>query len=371
VAAPQYQALIAQTRTGAIVDAIDQPEWSFDEPLAWNDLGKATLSMPLPGRDRAGRITRSTLRALGNGGSSLSIVLMRDDDCLWAGPVYTLGWNAGSISVGCASLGKLLDRRVVVANGYWGNPAVPAADVTLNMSARDKVITLLSMAITGSRRNLPITLPSLDGLGGAPTDYLGGDLRTTYEAVGDIVEAQGGPDVMLVPSVSNDKSTLSWAAVVGTPRIGTTNPDSTWDYPMVIVEGDMDDSETVSTAYVPGESIGSGDTASRAIGVATFDRGDPWPALERADRTSVSETRQPQLNALAASYGEQYRYPIEELALSAPADVVPLYRDAWNLGDVGSFVVTGHPWLDDTTLTRRVVAVAANRSEVTLSTVAA
>lgn len=370
--AHEYSALIALTTTGQIVDAIDQPGWSFDEPLAWGELGKAGLTVPLPGKDRAGKITRSTLRALGEGGCALSVALMRDDDCLWAGPCYTLGWTDDAVSVGFASLGKMFDRRLVCAAGYWADPANPDADVTLEMSERDKVITLMSMAITGTRRVLPVTVPALDGLGGSAATYRGLDLRMTYEAIKDITEADGGPDVALVPSVSNDKSQLSWALQVGAPRIGAVNPDATWDYPAVVPTGDMDDSETVTTGYVPGDATGGGaDDAARSIGVATRDRGAGWPALERADRTSVSETRQPQLDALAQSYVDQYGWPVTELAFTAQAEDMPLYRQAWNLGDQLAFAVTGHPWLDDTTLTRRVIAVGADQDQVTFTTVGA
>jgi hypothetical protein len=367
---PEYEALIAVTRTGAVVDALPSPVWSFDEPLAWSDLGKATLTVPLPGADRAGQLTRSTLRGLREGMSALSIAVVRDDTCLWAGPVYTLGWDDDQVSIGCASLGKLLDRRVCVAEGYWADPTNAAANFTLAMSARDQVITLLDMATTGPRRGLPITLPDLDGQGGMPTDYLGMDLRTVYEAIGDLSDADGGPDVALVPAISNDHASLSWAAQVGTPTIGYDNSDATWDYPSVALSGDVDDSETVDTAYVPGNAVSGGDNNdARAIGVATRDRGEPWPALERADRTSVSETRQPQLDALARSYRDAYALPIEEITSSVPTEQVPPYRDAWNLGDVIRYVINGHPWLDDgTVLTRRVVAVSVDPDTIKLTT---
>ncbi|MBN9108560.1 MAG: hypothetical protein J0I34_07235 [Pseudonocardia sp.] len=362
-----YEVLVAYTRTGQVVDGIDQPDWSFEENLAWASPGKLSLTVPLPGLDRAGQILRSTLRGIASAGCGVSLVLMRGDDALWAGPVATLEWTDTSVSVGCSTIGKLLDRRVVVADGYWADPTNPAADLTVALPPRDLVIELLTRAISGSRRDLPIVLPAQSGNSGDPVTYKGVDLRTTFEAVKAVVEADGGPDVLMQPQMSADKSQLSWGAAIGTPDLGGLNSDAVWDYPLTTLSGDVDDSETVSTAYVTGDAAGGASTA-RPIGVATFDRGDPWPALERADRTSTSETRKSQLDALAASYGEEYRWPVEAVTLGAPTDLLPLYRTTWQLGDTGTFPFTGHPWLDDGEISARIVGVSVDPDTTSFTT---
>jgi hypothetical protein len=295
--------------------------------------------------------------------SSISLALVRRDGAVpWAGPVYTLGWDDGSVSIGCAALGKLFDKRMVLSPGYLTNPTNPAADVTLSLPPRDRVIRLLDLATTGTRRGLPLTLPALSGTAGDEVTYAGVDLRTTAEAVKAVVEADGGPDVLLLPQLSDDQSQLSWTAAIGDPTLGAYNPDATWDYPLVVATGDVDDSETTEVAYVVGDSSGS-DSASRLIGVSATDRGEPWPALERADRTSVSEPRQTQLDALAASYGDEYGHAVETVSYTAPTDLAPAYRTAWNLGDVASFAFTGHPWLDDGTATARMIGVSVTAEE--------
>ncbi|GAY12029.1 hypothetical protein [Pseudonocardia sp. N23] len=365
---PEFRVLVAYTRTGQIVDALDDPGWSFEENLAWSTLGKMTLTVPLPGADRAGKLTRDTLRGIRNGMSSISLVILRRDGAaLAAGPVYTLGWNAAGVSIGCASLNKLFDKRMVLAPSYLGDPTNPAASVTLALPPRDRATKLIDLAMTGVRRGLPITLPSLSGVEGDEVTYAGVDLRTTAEAVKAIVEADGGPDILLLPQVSDDQSQLSWTAAIGDPALGAFNPDATWDYPLVAISGDVDDSETTETAYVVGDSSGS-DSATRLVGVATVDRGEPWPALERADRTSVSEARQTQLDALATSYGAEYSDAVETITYSAPTDLAPAYRTAWNLGDTATFAYTGHPWLDDGTATARMIGVAMDPGNTRFST---
>ena len=222
----------------------------------------------------------------------------------------------------------------------------------------------------GSRRDLPLVLPDQSGNSGPSVTYPASDLKSIYEAVKDVVEADGGPDVLLQPTISSDQSQLTWGAAVGAPKLGAINPDATWDYPVAVPSGDVDDSETVDTAYVLGDSVGSGSDV-RLIGVATTDRGDPWLALEGADRTSVSETRVPQLNALAVSYQSEYGRPVQSMEFSAPADEAPPYRTTWNLGDVATFSVTGHPWLDDGPITQRIIGVNIDAETVKFTGAAA
>lgn len=370
--APEFEVLVALTRTGQVVDSIVQPDWDFEEYLAWGTLGKLDVTVPLPGVSRAGALTRSTLRSIATAGSAMSLALVRDGVALAAGPVYTLGWDDTEVKIGCASLNKLFDKRMIMNPDYLTDPTNPAADLTLSLQPRDLAIQLLATAMTGARRGLPLSLPTdLSASTGDPVTYAGVDLRSAYEAVKAVVEADGGPDVLLLPQISDDKSQLSWTAAVGNPTLGgAVNPDAVWDYPVAVASGDIDDSETTEIGYVVGDSTGT-DSSARIIGVANNPRGEPYPALERADRTTVSEARQSQLDALATSYGAEYGQPVETISYTAPADVAPLYRIAWNLGDIGTFTFTGHPWLDDGTKTARIIGVSMDQSNSLTFTTAA
>lgn len=370
---PTYQLLVARTRTGAVVDAIEGGTWSADDSLVWSDAGKLSITVPLPGRDRAGQITRSTLRGIANDMSGLSIAVIRDATCLWAGPAVTLGWNrdASSVQLGCSGLGWIFDRRMLVAPGYLADPTNPAADITVSLLPRDLVLELLARATSGlTRRQLPLTIPTQSGVVGDPITYTGGDLRTAHEAIKDTSEADGGPDIALTAELSADQSAISWTARVGAPRLGGLST-ATWDYPMIAISGDIDDSETCEYGYVPGDSTASSSTTgdeSRYIGVGVRDRGEPYPLLERVDRTSVSEKRPDRLTALAASYVGEYSQASEEIALAVPSDDGPLYRAQYELGDSFTGTITGHPWLDDLVATRRLISVGITTEQTTLTT---
>lgn len=373
--APQYQVLLAYTMTGQVVDALDQPGWSYEDHLPWADNGKATITVPLPGRDRASAGTRDTLRAIARGGVAFTLAIVETQEglgpqCLYAGPVVTPpSWDADTVSIGVGSLAKaILDRRRLVTAGFLTRPANPGADLTFRLQGRDLIAAILSSATTGAGRALPLNIPSLTGTEGPAVTYKGSELKSAFEAVKAVVEADGGPDAMLVPQVTPDLTAVYWDAVVATP-IGAVNPDATWDYPLVAVSGDGDDSQTGDLAYIVGDaaassSAGAGNSTAaasnnqaRLVGVGQTARQSIRPSLEIVDRTSASETRQEQLDALAQSYAAEYAVPVESLELAGVPDAAPFYRRSWNLGDTGRFVFTGHPWLDDSEITRRIIGV--------------
>lgn len=380
--APQYQVLVAYTITGQVVDALDQPGWSYEDHLAWADNGKATVTMPLPGRDRASAPVRDTLRSIASGGVGLSLAIVETLEglgsrCLFAGPIVSPpSWDAESVSIGVGSIGKaILDRRRVVNPDYLTRPNNPLADVTMRLQPEDRVRALVALCISGTGRALPINIGPQTGLEGPAVTYRGSELKSCYESVKAIVEADGGPDVMLVPQVTSDLTGVYWDLAVGTP-LGGPNPDAVWDYPVVAVSGDSDDSQTGDTAYIVGDatsSSGSGGAAgagsqARLIGIGRNDRAAIRPALEIVDRTSASETRQEQLDDLATSYAQQYQRPVESLELQTLSDVAPFYRRAWGLGDAGRFVFTGHPWLDDREISARIIGVKHDAATLTFST---
>lgn len=360
---PLYEMFVAWTRTGQIVDQIEPSAWSYSESVVWPDLGRMQVTVPLLGRRGLVNLAnRTSLRSVANAMSSQSLVLARNGRAVFAGPVYTVGWDKDSVTIGCASLGKLFDSRVLLASGWWGQPTATAADLHFELTPRDLAIQLLTEGSTGYRRDLPITIPGQTGGEGTAANYLGKDLGTVYDRLREVVERDDGPEVYLAPELYSDKTMLRWNALVGTPRIGTAatwlpgDMLPTWDYQTNVLElsGDLDASEKVRVGYVPGSST----VDTRLIGVATYDSGDPMDvALERADRTSVSEARQEQLDALARSYIDVHRYPTEAITLSVLGDHSPVIGDEWQYGDVVSLRVDGHPWLEDGDYLRRIIGV--------------
>lgn len=367
----EYRVLLARTMTGEVLDEFGPSAgWTFTENLAFGELGKADVTVPLPGRDRAGQHRRTTLRACADGRSRLSVCIVADRVALWAGPVTGVDWNTEDATVRASTLQWILERRMLMDPAYLADPMNPAADVTYTLSRRDLALAVLALATSGPRRALPLTLPAGDGDAGLPVTYRGVDLRTALEELETITTEEGGPDLVLQPTVDLTLSTIGWAAALGSPRLGGINPDATWDVALTAPSGEIDDSETVDTGYILGDELeSSGDERSRAVGVAQLERADDVPALERADRTQSSETDPVRLAAQAASWANEYRDAAEEITLAAASpEQAPAYRRAWNLGDVGAFPVVDHPWLDDTTLIRRIVSATMSPTSLDIAT---
>jgi hypothetical protein len=274
------------------------------------------------------------------------------------------------VRIGAAGPSWIFDRRIICAAGYEANPGAPAADYAVALSQRDRAIALLTRGSTGTGRTLPLTLPALSGFtADEPIVYKGLDLRTAYEAVKETVEGEAGPDVRFDPGLTNDLATLSWGVAVGEPTLGEANPRAVWDYPAVLVSGDRDESETVTTAYAVGDTprgYAGDENPQRILSVATYAPAAPGLVLERADRTTVSETNPTLLDASVRSHLATYRTAAERLTLATTTADGARYRDAWTLGDTGQINVVGHPWLDDGVLTRRLVGVTQNAAATTL-----
>jgi hypothetical protein len=367
---------VAWTRTGEIIGELPASTYGYGDTLHWASLGSASVTVPL--RGRAGRVDRPLLKALAQQMSGMSIVLARGQRALWAGPCWSFNWTHDTATIGAATLGKLTDARILIAAGYLADPTNPAADLSFTLPPRDLVVQLLIEGSTGYRRDLPIVLPAISGVIGPAVTYKGADLGTVYERVKAVVDADCGPDVVLAPELYVDaagRDMVRWNVQVGNPGLGTApawvpgTPAPTWDWPvsMTTLSGDRDASDMVSTGYVVGASLPG--TSDRLIGVQVLDRGDPLPALERADRTSVSEYRQDQLNALAASYVAVNQYPAEDWKVEVHPDIAPTLGEGWALGDAVRFRVDdSHGWLEQGSYHRRVVGYVAGPRKLTLQT---
>jgi hypothetical protein len=367
---PLDEVLVAVTRTGEVVGQLPWETWSYSEALAWSDPGKATVTVPL--RDRRGSPiatgTRELLWSIRRFPWTYSVVIVRDQRALWAGPGLTVGRSGGTVTVGCVSITKLFDRRWVIQDPYYGDPTNALGNIHLELSTRDLVIELITRGSTGFRRDLPLDLPDQLGDGGIAVDYVAADLGTVTERVKEAVDRDDGPDVLITPQLDLDQRYLRWTVDVGNPRLGSTTSAATFDGAITDITDDVDGTEMVSTAAVVGDA--SGDDA-RLIGISVVDRGDPHPALEGADQTSVSERRPEALAALARSYGEAYAQAPETLTFTVDADSRPRWQEDYSYGDVATYTVNGDDWLPDGDYVRRIISVEQDQDSISHGTVPA
>jgi hypothetical protein len=366
---PDYAVLVAITTTGEVIDELAWEKWTYTDTVDWARPGSMTVTVPLLGKDRLGEYIRQSLKNVNSAGPTVSLVLTRKGRALWAGPVASMGWSDDAVDIQCMSIAKLMDSRVVLNPDYLLDPGNVAGNLSFTLSPRDLVIKLLELGTTGDRRELPMTLPTITGASGAAVQYLASDLGSVYERVTEQVQRDGGPDVVIHPVLSLDQATLVWQVQVE-ERVGSTVSTATWDYPVSIksLTGDTDSSQMVTTGFVLGDtqtSVGS----IRGFGVQSIDKGVLPPAMERADRTSVSNKSQAELDALAVSYVAANSAPAETWQIAVHADADPVIGEQWTLGDHVVISVTDHPWLDDGEYQRRIVGITHDPDTIQLETV--
>lgn len=367
-----YEILVCWTRTGRVIGSL--PVWSsfdYTDPVSWSQLGTMNVAAPLLGRKTSGqREQREVLQLLAREMLNLCLVLVRTTDrrAMWAGPVMSFDWSPTAVKIGCSSLGKLYDSRILIANDYWGLPNDPRGKLSFTKGNRDLALELLTQGIVGYRRDLPVVVPPQQGIAGPLTEYTPDDLVTNYEGLKKIVEQDNGPDVILTPELYETDSAqwVRWVAEVGNPLVGSAAlwtpetrmiPTYDWQAGLLDLSGSIDASEMVSTGYVVGDSIGNTDRR-RLIGVRVIDRGDPLPALERADRTNTSSANLAELGALARSYVAVHAYPTHQWTVQVDADRWPLLGQDWRKGDMMRLAVSDHPWIEDGNYLRRIVGAS-------------
>ncbi|MCW2904699.1 MAG: hypothetical protein JWO67_6964 [Streptosporangiaceae bacterium] len=358
-AAPDYSVLLFATATGQVVDALPWSDWSFTDTLAWSAPGSLTVTVPLLGRDQLGPMALGALNSIRQVGQGYSLCLVRDGRALFAGPCATMTYDEATAQVGCTSLGKLFDGRMVIQDPFYATPAT-APDINLSLTPPDLAIELLTRGTTGAGRTLPLTLPAETGVGGPTVNYVAADLGTVYDRVNEVVSADGGPDVFLQPNLSTDQSTVTWNARVGRPLLGFGAPVATFDLQSGIdtLAGTDDYTQLVTTGYVPGDTSSAG--GARILGISAQAPSGASLVFERADRTSASNANQDQVNALAVSFVSTYSKPVQTWTATVFVDAHPYYLDEWTIGDVVKLDVRDHPLIGDGEYLQRIVGVTSH-----------
>jgi len=352
---PDYSVLMVATATGLVVDSLPYSNFTFTDTLAWSAPGSAQLTMQLLGKDRLGPSVLPALRSIRQVGQGYSLAIVRDGRCLFAGPCTAMNWDAGQAQIGCSSLGKVFDGRLVMPDGYYLSP-LTAPGLSYAISPPDLVAALLTQGTTGIGRGLPLTIPPLSGAGGVPISYLPADLGTVYDRVNEQVVAVGGPDVFFTPVLSPDQSTLTWVANIGRPLLGSPRPSSTFDFNVAVdtIAGSDDYTQLATVGIVPGTVQ---TTNFRLMGTAGITPSGARLAFERVDRTSVSNANQAHLQSLATTFVSTYSQPVQQWTINVFPDDHPYYLSEWSIGDVVKMSIQDHPLLADGDYLRRVVGV--------------
>lgn len=147
------------------------------------------------------------------------LVIDHDGVVVYAGILWEDDYDADtrSLTVSHEDIWSLLALRLIAGDRTG---AIPAWVQTYTGMEYDTVIKrLVQLATTGAGRTIPIQYEA-DYSGGRSRTYYGYNLDTAVEAITEIMNLPGGPDVDLRPEWAADGSSLQW-----TLRTGDMNPD--------------------------------------------------------------------------------------------------------------------------------------------------
>lgn len=369
---PAYACLVANTVTGQIIDELPMSDYTWTDSLDLARTGNMTITSPLSGDkipDERSALIRA--RSVASGHWYLSLVLVRDGQPLWAGPLVThsVAGDRGAVRFGCTSIAKLLDARLVMSAGYELNPGDPLANVSMSVSQYEVAIKLLTLATTGTGRTLPMTIPPDGGSADAKRTYIGADLASALSRLTQLSQEAGGPDVRFRSTLDLNQTQLTWAVDVGNPRLGLVNSAWAWDYPTSIISitEDADSSNMAFRGYVPGNA--GGISATPPIGVAQdlTKTTAGWPMLERSTRLTGSVQELAVLNRQASSFVAANTAPALTWKITVDPEAFPVIG-SWAFGDNATFSVAGDSWIPDGVYQQRLIGVTHTQATAELET---
>lgn len=361
---PDYRVLIADTRTGDILDDLPFAGFSLNTTVDWGRHDSMTINVPLTGTDpRRARVIGVAAEPW-----KRTLCLVRDGVAVWAGPLMTTGWSNSQVTFGCGGLTQLLDARMIFLNP--SDQATFSVATGAGFTTPEMMSYLLQTAIDDAGTEPAYALPL--ALGGYPPGgeiiertYYGRDLPTVYESVKKLTEEDGAPDVRFQAMLDANQSQLTWQALYGDPHLGVVEPVAAWEFPATIqaLSGDLDGTNLMTRGYV----LGDGQEDERLIGVATNGlAADGFPILERTDRSAVSTREPAAIEALANSLVSVNGRQAEAWSL----DVDPQFPglSGWSLGDNALFRVQDHWFLPNGEYVRRITGFALTADSLSLET---
>lgn len=148
------------------------------------------------------------------------LVVEHDGVVLYAGIIWEDDYDndTHTLKVSHEDIWSLLELRLIAADRTG---AIPAWKQTYSGLEYDTIIKrLMQLATTGAGRTIPIQYEN-DYPGGRSRTFYGYNLDLAIDAITEIINLPGGPDVDLRPEWAPDGSSLQW-----TLRTGNMNPDS-------------------------------------------------------------------------------------------------------------------------------------------------
>jgi hypothetical protein len=225
-----------------------------------------------------------------------AIYALRDGAPWWGGIVWTSRYrrSTGTVELGAADWWSYFDHRKVLP--ILSSPSVTdVAQETVAYSATDQneiARNLVTLAQSHTGGDIGIVLDTSTSGTTRDRTYEGYDLIDTGQALKNLSQVQGGPDLMfdVLPTLPASGRPVRILRI-GTPTLGQSGSPHVFEYGANVLDYDWpsDGTRMATRAY----AVGSGSERGALIAVAedTDRYGDGWPMLEAdAAYSTVSES---------------------------------------------------------------------------------
>lgn len=277
------------------------------------------------------------------------------------GPIWTHSYDVASkqLTVGAAGMWSYYDHRFVLPVLDAGQSAARARTVYSNVSLATVATRLVQLAHSHTGGKVPVDFPD-EVPGTSQRTYAGFNFATVGQALRDLTQGDGGPEIQFLPHRRHDNSRfVQWSMRIGTPSrplLTQAGPDWAWDFtvPYSPVSGmsvTVDGSGMAQRAWVQGAGTGRSTLFARRDNTTLEDFG--FPLLEKLDSDHAGESdasNRDVLDAYAAIDAEADALPAETWSATVSRDDSPNVAQ-YQVGDWCRFSLP----LNDAYLTDRVL----------------
>lgn len=365
---PGYSVWVADTVSGRLLWELPMSTMSWANNIGSDGSISVTLEIEKTWdslSDQDERDPRILVREVLAGPWRFCIVVVYGSQPVWAGPYISMSRpKPAEIQLGGAEIGKIFAKRVVINPGYINGPADVTGDTVIgpNTTKGHAAYVLLSQAMTGTGRSLPITVADPGGTGLDYRTYFGYDLRKTADALRDLSNEVDGPEIRFDPQIYQgaDANYLRWTVQIGSPHLGRGVDPWTFDDDVSVITTLNTDASTMALSVWSG---GTGSSRDKLIAGAT-DTGLlalGYPMLEEVDTAHSSQDNYPILVSQAAAQLGLQKHPAVSYKVSIPADRDPL-PGTYHVGEDFQITVQDDPVMPDGVYTRRIGGIAGTEA---------
>lgn len=294
------------------------------------------------------------------------LAVSENDVILEAGPIWTHSYSKddGTLTLNGAGMWSYFDHRVLIPVLASGESPQGADTELLNLSWGTMAKRLVQQAQKHTGGDVPIVFQA-DESGTNEQYYQGADLKLVGDALNELTQLDGGPEIEFLPRFTDDRLSVQWLMRFGTNANPQLSGAAThvWDYSVAqpSIQGlqvDIDGSALTGRGWATG-----GRTSSAAIyGVYTSSNltGQGYPLLETVDSAHATDDTEEAVIGYAKELARVGSKPTEFWSFSVRADETPLVGQ-YRPGDYCLIRMARDAYIPDGVYRRRIVDIAGDQ----------